>query len=200
MGENINIEIIQTMLKDNNGVITTKQVTKNGIHRMYLKIMVEKGFVEKISNGIYIDSRNFNDVYYSFQLRYPKTIFARMTALYFYGLTEVYPNSFDLTTRNNYHVDDINKNHLVMKCNDEIIEIGITKVKTPMGNLINAYDPERCICDIIKFRHKLDLEQVKKSVKMYLNSQYRNLDKLIDYSKKLKIYNDVMEFVGMYYE
>ena len=195
-----NTKLIQMLMKKNDGYITTKELTEIGIHRMYLSAMLEKGIIEKLANGIYIDKNTIEDVYYTFQLKYSKTIFSGMTALYFHGLTEVYPNKFDVTIDNNYHVETINKNHNVIKCRKETINIGVTNVKTPMEHNVRAYDPERCICDIIKYRKKLDFEQVKKSVKMYLKSKYRNLDKLAEYSKKLNVYDEVMGFVGMYYE
>lgn len=198
--EESNIDIIRGVMEANNGYITSKQITELGIHRMYLKIMLDKNMIEKVKKGIYIDKKSFEDGFFTFQLKYPKTIYSRFTALYFYNLTEVNPTSFDLTIDNNYHVDKINKNHSVIKCKKDIINIGLIKTKTPFGNKVNAYDRERCICDIIRYRKKLDLEQVKKSVKMYINDSNKDLNKLREYSKKLNVNKDVMEFIGMYYE
>lgn len=195
-----NVEIIQEIIKNNNGYITSKQITDIGIHREYLKIMLKKNMIEKVTSGVYIDKNTVEDIFLTFQLRYPKTIYSRFTALYFYNLTELYPSTFDLTVVGNYHVDSINKNHSVIKCKKDTFDIGITRVKTPFGYEVNAYDRERCICDIIRFKNRLDFEQVKKSVKMYINSQDKDLNKLREYAKKLNIYNEVMEFVGMYYE
>lgn len=195
-----NIEIIEELMKINDGYITSKQITSMGIHRMYLKMMIDKKMIEKISRGIYIDNDIIEDIYYVFQLKHPKIIFSRMTALYFHNLTEVYPSNFDITISYNYHVEEINKNHSVIKCNEKTIELGLITIKTPLGHEIRAYDPERCICDIIRFRNRLDLEQVKKSVKKYINSKDKNINKLMEYSKKLKVYKQVINFVGAFYE
>ena len=51
-----NIEIIESIMKMNNGYVTSKELSNLGIHRMYLNIMKEKGMIEKVGNGIYIDS------------------------------------------------------------------------------------------------------------------------------------------------
>jgi len=140
------------------------------------------------------------DIFYTFQLKYPKTIFSRFTALYFYNLTEIYPSTFDITVNENYHTEDLNVNHNVVKCKKDNLNLGLTQIITSLGNKINIYDRERCICDIIRFKNRLDLEQVKKSVKMYVKDNNKDLNKLSEYSKKLNIYNEVMEFIGMYYE
>lgn len=195
-----NMEAIKAIMDINGGYVTSKQITELGIHRMYLNIMMKKGFIQKVRKGIYIDKNILEDVYYTFQLKYPKTIYSRFTALYFYGLTEIFPHTFDLTVDYNYHVDEVDKTHSVIKCKKENLLLGVVKIKTQGGHYINCYDRERCICDIIKYRNKLDIEQVKKSVKMYIKDTKKDLNKLTQYAKKMNIFDDVMEFVGMYYE
>lgn len=194
------INSIKALMKANNGYVTSKQVTELGIHRMYLNMMVEEGLIDRVKKGIYLDKDFIEDIFYTFQLKYPKTIFSRFTALYFYNLTEIYPSTFDITVNENYHTEDLNVNHNVVKCKKDNLNLGLTQIITSLGNKINIYDRERCICDIIRFKNRLDLEQVKKSVKMYVKDNNKDLNKLSEYSKKLNIYNEVMEFIGMYYE
>ena len=57
------IEIIQELMEKNNGYITSKELDMFDIHRMYLSIMQEKGMIEKVSPGIYIDSKKIEDNY-----------------------------------------------------------------------------------------------------------------------------------------
>lgn len=78
--------------------------------------------------------------------------------------------------------------------------MGIVEVETPNGNKVRAYDKERCICDIIKSKGRMDLEQVKKSVKQYIRSKDKNVAKLSDYAKRMGISEKVMEMVSLYYE
>ena len=197
MIKNKNIEIIKKYMKENNGYITSKEVKKLGIHRMYLKIMLDRNIIEKVNRGIYISSNIFEDSFFTFQLKYPNIIFSRFTALYFYGLTELIPYNYDLTIANNYHVEFINKKHNVIRCKNELLTLGLTEVKTPYGNIVKAYDRERCICDIIKYRNKLDLEQIKKSIKMYLRDKNKDLIKLTKYSNVMGIHGSVIYFITM---
>lgn len=194
------IEIIQGLIKANGGYVTSKIITELGIHRMYLNIMLQRGMIERVTKGVYIDKETIEDVYFTFQLRYPGLIYARFTALYFYGLTEVYPTNFELTAHYNYHIEEVEKKHSVIKCKKDILDLGVINAVTPMGHKVKAYDRERCICDIIKYRNSLDLEQIKKSIKMYVNDDNKNLNNLSLYSKIMGINKEVMEFVGMFYE
>ena len=43
-----NIEIIESIMKINNGYVTSKELSDLGIHRMYLNIMKDKKMIEKV--------------------------------------------------------------------------------------------------------------------------------------------------------
>ena len=130
-----NIEIIESIMKMNNGYVTSKELDNLGIHRMYLSIMWKKGIVEKVANGIYIDSRKIEDSYYVFSLSMPNTIYSHMTALYFHGLSIKAPNDkYDITVRKNYNSKYL-KEHDVFYVPDDIYELGLTEAETPMKDV-----------------------------------------------------------------
>ena len=195
-----NIEIIESFMKSNNGYVTSKMVTDLGIHRMYLNIMCEKGVIEKVGKGIYIDSKKYEDSYYVFSLENPNVIFSHMTALYFYELSIKAPSSeYDITIFNKYHNPKIKK-HNIFYVSKDIYNLGLTEVETPAGNKVKAYDMERCICDIIRSKKRMDIELVKYSVKEYLKRKDKDLNKLSIYADKMGINNEVMGFVSIMYE
>ena len=102
--EESNIEIIESIMKMNNGYVTSKELFNLGVHRMYLNIMWKKGIVEKVAPGIYIDINKIEDNYYVFSLSMPNTIYSHMTALYFHGLSIKAPNDkYDITVKKNYN-------------------------------------------------------------------------------------------------
>ena len=82
---------------------------------------------------------------------------------------------------------------------NDIYELGFIEVKTPMGNKVKAYDIERCICDIIRSKNRIDLELIKYSVRKYLKRKDKDLNKLSLYAEKMGIKDVVMTFIGMMY-
>ena len=105
-----NIEIIESIMKMNNGYVTSKELSNLGIHRMYLNIMKEKGMIEKVGNGIYIDSSKIEDSYFVFGLELPNIIYSHMKALYFHGLSIKAPNEkYDITVRKTYNSKNLKK-------------------------------------------------------------------------------------------
>ena len=198
--EESNIEIIESIMKMNNGYVTSKELDNFGIHRMYLNTMWKKDIVEKVANGIYIDSSKIEDSYYVFSLNMPNTIFSHMTALYFHGLSIKAPNDkYDITVRKTYNSKHL-KNHNVFYVSDDLYELGLTEVETPMGNKVRVYDIERCICDIIRSKNRMDFEHVKYSIREYIKRKDKDLIKLSKYADKMGIKKEVMDYMEIFYE
>lgn len=195
-----NIEIIEELMKANNGYVTSKLISELGIHRMYLNIMKEKGIIEKVGNGIYIDSKKIDDSYYTFNLELPNIIYSHMTALYFHRLSIKAPdNKCDITVPNNYFNYKL-KNHNVFYVDKEIYNMGLTEIETPYGNKVRVYDIERCICDIIRSKNRMDLEHIKYAIRGYIKRKDKNINKLSEYAEKLGVKEEVMNYIEIFYE
>ena len=192
------IEEIKSIMNKNKGYITTTEANNSNIHRMYLKIMHDKGLIERVGNGIYIDSNLIEDSYYILSLELPRIIYSHMTALYFHGLSIKAPNEeYDITDLKNYY-NYKPKKHNVFYVNKDIYELGLMEIKTPMGNIVKVYDMERCICDIIRSRSRLDIEHVKYSIREYLKRKDKDLVKLSNYAKKMGILEEVTNYLEVF--
>ena len=193
-------DTIKQIMKTNNGMISTRMIEPLNISRQYLSIMENNNDIEKVSRGIYLSPSAFEDSYFSFQQKYKKAIFSHMNALHFYGMTEEFPYNYTVTVPQSYHVDTVNEKCNVFYVSDDIYELGIVEIETPNGNKVRAYDKERCICDIIRSKGRMDSEQVKKTIKQYMKSRDKDIAKLSEYSKNMGINKKVMEIVGGFYE
>lgn len=189
-------EQILNLIKVNNGIITSKEVSKHGINRIFLTRLVKSGKIERVKKGLYVLPNTWGDEY--FNLIYGiNAIFSYDTALYFVGLCETVPSIYHITVCRGYngklnHVDNV-KLHFVKK---EIFELGKIEIKSPQGQIITCYNAERCICDLLKNKDKEDLETVKYAITEYLqDKQNRNLPKLVEYSKRLNVENEVNRYL-----
>lgn len=194
-----NVTKIKKIMKKNKGYITTKEMDNAKIGRDYLKKMILTNEIVNVERGIYIDSNIFEDAYYTFQLRYPNTVFSHFTALSFYGMTEQISYNYDVTTKNNKYSNGFKK-HNIFYVSDDFYDLGVETVIDNYGFKIKTYNIERSICDIIRSKKRLDIEQVKKTVKLYMNSKHKNILKLTEYSKKMNIHDEVIRFVSFYEE
>ena len=195
-----NIEIIQKLMERNNGYITTKNLENFDISRNYLSIMTKKKMIEKVARGIYIDSTKIEDIYYVLSISTPKIIYSHMTALYFHGLSIKSPDSsFDITVTKKYNNPKLKK-YNVFYVDDKYYELGLTEVETPMSNKVKTYDVERCICDIIRSKKRMDSEHIKYSIREYIKRKDKDLKKLSNYADKMGIKDEVMNYIEMMYE
>ena len=134
------------------------------------------------------------DDYYVLQRRYPKYIFAGLSALYLLGLTDKIPTDIEVSAPQNYHPFRDKTSSLIIHklSNTSIYEIGIKEVRTMFGNIVKTYDEERTICDVIKYRDKYDSETFIKAIKIYIKN-HNNQSKLFKYAKELGIEKKVYE-------
>lgn len=150
--------LTDTIKQINNGMLSTRMIEPINISRQYLSIMQNNNDIEKVSRGIYLSPSAFEDSYFSFQQKYKKAIFSHMNALYFYGMTEEFPYNYTATVPQNYHEDTVNEKYNVFYVSDDIYELGVVVIETPNGNKVRAYDKERCICNIIRSKGRMDSE------------------------------------------
>lgn len=189
---------IKQIMEENNGIVSSRLIEPLQISRQYLSILESNNEIERVSRGIYQLPSVFEDSFYSFQSKYKKVIFSHMNALYFYGMTEEFPYNYTVTVPQSYHVDTVNEKCDVFYVSDDMLELGICEVETPNGNKVRAYDLERSICDIIRSKNRMNLEQVKKTIRQYIKNKDKDMSKLSEYSKKMGINEQVMEMVGMF--
>ena len=189
-------EQILNLIKANNGIITSKEISKHGINRMFLTRLVKSEKIERVKKGLYVLPNTWGDEY--FNLIYGiNAIFSYDTALYFLGLCETVPSVYHITVCRGYN-GKLNHNgnvklHFIKK---KILELGKIEIKSPQGQIIACYNAERSICDLLKNKDKEDLETVKYAITEYLqDKQNRDLPKLVEYSKRLNVEDEVNRYL-----
>lgn len=191
-----NEDKIIALAKNNNGIITSKELAEKNIDSIYLTRLVNKNKLERIKNGLYVLPSTWGDEY--FNLTYGNNaIFSYETALYFQGLCETVPSSYNITVKRGYNGSLKNNEKVILHYVDSnIFELGRITIKSPQGQYISCYDKERCICELLSDKDNYDIETIKYAIIEYINDKKgRDLPKLINYSKTFKVYNDVRKYI-----
>ncbi|WP_081529684.1 type IV toxin-antitoxin system AbiEi family antitoxin domain-containing protein [Streptococcus pneumoniae] len=184
-------ELLLEYINNHNGLITYRDCKKLGIPTIYLTRLEDEGVIFRVEKGIYLSSSGDYDEYYFFQYRYPRTVFSYISSLYLQGLTDEIPQYFEVTVPKDYRFRNRPLNLNSYTVSKDIINMGVTSVKTPMGNTVNVYNFERVLCDFILNRSNIDNELFVKTVQTYSNFPEKNLAKLYDYAQKLNILDNV---------
>ncbi len=183
---------IKQFLDANHGYISTSDFLKLNISKPLIKKYVDKGLINKVSHGLYIDSNTLVDDEYVFQKRYPDAIYSYKTALSMLGLIKELPEEIEITVNSKKRVLSNYKVHYV---SDKYYDIGIIEINNMFNNPIKIYNSERCICDMLK-SDAFDLELQNNILHDYFNSSDKDIDKLLEYSKVFNIYEKVRTLVN----
>jgi predicted transcriptional regulator of viral defense system len=178
-----------------NGIITSKEAQKKGISRTILKKMTDNKLLNRIEYGIYVTDEFAYDEFYIFQLKHNNIAFSYNTALYLLEMSERTPSKMDVTTSRNNSLGYCRNEVNIYRVNKEILNLGKIKVKTPYGNIVNAYDKERTVCDIINNKSNIDIETANKAIKKCIKSKEFDANKMFEYAKKMKIYEKVKNYM-----
>ena len=188
---------IRNIIVENNGYITGKELAEKGIPSIYLTRYINKYNLKKVARGIYAIDEWIIDPYFVFQYTYPKFIFSYNSAIYLHGLGDILPNYLEITGPINYrpfpkkkddvfiHTDTVNKSY----------NLGIIEVRTPLGNIVKAYDKEKTICDLIRNKEKVELEVYVKAINIYTKSKNKDANKLMRYAKIMGIEDEVFNLM-----
>lgn len=193
-------EKIKNIAESGNGYIKTRDVETAGISRPMIKKYKDAGKLTQIRKGLYILTDGFVDEFALLQIQSSKSVYSYGTALYLWGLSDRTPHILDITLPHGTNASHLKKNNSDLRCHyvsKEIYELGITEAVSPQGATVKLYDKERCICDLIQGRNKVDVQIYSQAIKDYFRSD-SDIRKLFRYGKtfgivdKIRIYTEVL--------
>lgn len=188
-------ELLDELVEKGNGYLQTSQVLENGISKPTLADYVNKRNMERVAQGVYLSEDGWKDELYILHLSNSRIIFSHETALFLHGLMEREPKDISVTVRAGYNATHLRKKGTrVYQVKPEIEELGITDIQTNFGNTIRAYDMERTICDVIRYKEAMDVQVFQYAMKEYMGSTHKNLTHLMTYAKKLHIESAVRTY------
>ena len=181
-------ELLDELVEKGNGYLQTSQVLENGISKPTLADYVIKRNMERVAQGVYLAEDAWKDELYILHRSNSRIIFSHETALFLHGLMEREPKDISVTVRAGYNATHLRKKGIrVYQVKPEIEELGITDIQTNFGNTVRAYDMERTICDVIRYKEAMDVQVFQYAMKEYMGSTHKNLIHLMTYAKKLHI-------------
>lgn len=189
-------EQLKNLIVEKNGFVVTSDLTERGIPREYLRRAVSQGILEKIDRGAYIAPDTIDDDMYRLQMRFKSIIYSHDTALYFNGLSDRDPIEYTVTVYSGYRTTKLKGNGLkVFSVQKDLLDVGVIRKHTAFGHEIQVYNSERAVCDCIRNRSKIDIAITTNALKRYVESEYKNIQKLMRYAELFKIATIVKEYL-----
>ena len=148
---------------------------------------VQSGELLRLRPGVFAEPATLADTMLDIDVLVPGGVLCMYSAWEHYELTTQIPSAFCIAIQR--------KRKLVLPefppvtlyyWSDHLLEFGITMTEVH-GHKVRVTDLERSVCDAIKYRNKIGLDVCAEILKAYLHRADRNIAKLIEYAKKLRV-------------
>ena len=194
------IQIVNDTVVANGGIAKTSDFVAQGIDAKEIIKLCNEGYLTRVRQGYYrLADDSYSAEEQMIKTLIPEGIVCVESALFHYGYSDFTPRKWSIAvprtiSRKKLDIDSVPiRAYYVQK---SLYEIGKTE-DLFSGVDLSVYDRERTICDCFKFRSRLDSETFNKALNAYANDEKKNLSRLSDYAKKLRVYNKVMELMGI---
>lgn len=185
-------EKFKELIEKNNGLLSTGEMLNVGLSKYNIKSLENENIIERVGKGIYYHKDYFHDMMKVYQINNSNLIYSNETALYLLNLTDRYPRAYSVTTKSGYHLRK-NDELKVYYVKEEFLNLGVIDITNQSGNVVQTYDAERTICDIIINKNRIELQVYIEGIQNYFSSSKSNLNKLAKYAKILGVSKKVNE-------
>ena len=175
-------------MKKRNTYLSSASVKKQG-RTAYYKMLesARQGELVQVRRGIYASIDQLSGNMIDINTIVPDGILCLWSAWNIHQLTTSMPQAFHVAIKRGRKVSvpsfpKIEVHHYT----EHLLNIGA--ISTIIDNFnVRLYDVERCVCDAVKFRNKVGMDVCSEIINDYLERPDRNLSKLMDYARKLRV-------------
>ena len=164
--------------------------------KYHIRKLIKKGIVSRVKRGLY-RVRDFSGIFQEAEVSnmVPQGIFCMFTAWSFYELTTHISAEFHMAIPKSLKI--VLPEYPPVKLyywSTKTIELGMTTAEIN-GSKVRIYDPERSVCDAVKFRNKIGMDIVSEILRNYVHRNDKNLDRLMKYAIKLRIKKTITQLL-----
>ena len=194
-------ETIKDIFERHNGMMRTHELYDAHVFYNDIQLLIGRGIIEKVRYGYYqwIDSENLSEALTVTRL-FPDAIMCMDTALFYYRYSDRTPLAWHLAVSKDSNKSRFKIDYPFIK--PYYIEpsiLGLGAVDGEMdGNPVRIYDKERTICDCLRYMGKMDKEIFNKAIRCYVEDNEKNIPRLSEYAKKLRIAQKVKTIIGVW--
>jgi predicted transcriptional regulator of viral defense system len=183
------------------GILKTNDLKNLGINSRQIKKLVEDNVISRIKQGYYEQ----NEVIFPEEVLiakvFPNAVIYLESALNYYGYTDRIPKEYQIAVDKDSEKTQYKKlaypkirPFFIENAN---MEIGLDSIELS-GVKIKIFDRDRTICDVLRYKNKIEKEVFNKAIQNYLKDPKKNISKLYKYSKKLKVLSKVENYIGVW--
>lgn len=176
------------------GVITTAEFSKQSDYQKIVRAK-ERGDLIRVPNGVYAVPDALFNTMIDVERVVPNGIVCLYNAWAYHQLSTVVPPSFCIAIEAKRKVAIPPTLPIELYYwKKENLEFGIMNAEIS-GYQVRITDMKRSVCDVVKYRNKIGMEVCAEVVRNYLKRGNRNLSRLSEYAKRLRVANVLKNYM-----
>lgn len=177
--------------------LTLELAEKHGISKYKFYKYVSENDLEQVARGIYAVKDEWVDELYLLHQRCPQAVFSHDEAFYYHNLTDREPLIHTMTMYSGYNAHRLTADGRckVYTVKKDLMNIGKIVVKDNYGSDIPMYDLERTICDLMRSRNSIEIQEFNSVLKAYISRKDKNLNRLMEYAKLFRVQNVIRRYM-----
>lgn len=192
---------IKEIFENHGGMMRTADLSASKIYYKDIRQLISDVYIEKIRYGYYqwIHEKEVSEANIVSNL-FPDGILCMNTALFYYRYSDRTPLEWHIAVSKDSSKTRFNIDYPFVKpyyVEPDLLELGLVTGEID-GHSVRIFDKERVICDCLKYMRKMDKEIFNKAIQRYINDPQKNVPRLIEYSKKLRVAKKVKDLIGVW--
>lgn len=194
---------LERFIGEEGGVTTSSRLQRAGFSPGLIAYAYGAGRIDRLTRGVYCTPDVLDDDFAAVTARWRKCVISHGSALYLLGLSDRVPPVLDVTVPYGYNPKSLAEEFRgirIHRVDKEHYALGLSKARTPMGNLVSCFSAERTVADIIRQRARggVDAQLIRNAIRGYFSRPGRNLSELarmckaLGVEKELRIYLEVL--------
>lgn len=188
------MESITDIIESQGGIITTDELSGRAEYKRVLRA-VERGDVVRLRQGVYGDPTAMLNTMIDVERIVPGGVVCLYNAWTYYQLSTVVPPAFCIAIKAKRKISIPETLPVQLYYwKKEFLVIGV-KSECISGFDVCITDMERSVCDAVKYRNKIGLDVCSEVIRNYLRKPDRNLSRLMEYAKELRVANTLKNYL-----
>lgn len=187
-----------TVLPDDQKIFSMQELKRKGFSQYKVGKLVKEGKLAKLNKSYYenVEYCGEESDFYYVGAYAPKGVICLLSAAVYHNLTTFIPDAVDVAIPRKAKVStmpDWPQMNIHYYTNDRH-ELGATTVKEGK-NEFHIYDREKTVVDIVFYRERIGIEETKEILVTYLQRKDRNLNRLLQYAKRMKCDKELRQYL-----
>jgi len=189
-------EKIMQLLEENDGFLKTSDVLSWGISKPTLMKFIQDNQLQRVAQGLYMSDEAWADPFFILQTRYQRAVFSHETALFLLEASIRTPEPISMTLATGSGTTRLKKEGVrVYTVKEELFLIGQIEIETPYGKKVKVYNMERTLCDLLRSRRKIEIQELQSAIKAYVEDSKKDIPLLLHYARLFSVEKHIKHYL-----